>query len=428
MKEKNKKSLFHSKHTIMVMCLLLLMIIALCVAILRWKPKPDPASEEIIRAAAAGKYGKDPNELTDQDYALFEKVLISHGSVPFILDRISLSIYARELSDIKILEKFTNLQELSLQSIKYPDKKIPKMMEILAKYGVIDLEKRFTIDLCPIQNLTALKTLRLSSSQISDISPLKDLVNLEQLFIDSTLVSDLKSLRGLKNLQVLSINSTNISDLEPIMHLEKLQNLLVRNCPNIKDQQLKELRTAHPDIVIIKDYLEEKSTPTSKRIILEAAAGQLGKDPNELTDKDFAKIIEFSIHAASINNYGEFMYIPPWGVTELPDIRLLEKFINLELLDLFSIRYPENNIPEWMKYLARHGVFDLDKKFAIDLRPIQNLHALVKLRLSNSQIYDIKPLKKLTNLEELYIEHCPNVTDDQVKDVQKALPNCKIIR
>ncbi|MBN2588469.1 MAG: leucine-rich repeat domain-containing protein [Sedimentisphaerales bacterium] len=176
--------------------------------------------------------------------------------------------------------------------------------------------------------------------------------------------------------------------------------------------------------------LRTKPDPLSgDTIIRKYAAEQLSElYGDRLTDADFAKISELYLYDIFKYNHREFTYLPPWILTELTDIRLLEKFTNLEILDLYYVRYPEIRIPKWMKFLGKHRIINLDKKFAIDLSPIQNLHALKKLRLSNAQIYDIKPLKKLTNLEELYIQNCPNITDKQVEDLQKALPGLKITR
>jgi Leucine-rich repeat (LRR) protein len=181
-------------------------------------------------------------------------------------------------------------------------------------------------------------------------------------------------------------------------------------------------------LIFIGINQEPKPDPESERIIREAAAKLLDKDPNELTDDDFANILEFSFFREAINDQSEFMYVPPWAITELSDIRFLKKFTNLEVLDLFSIKYPETRIPKWMKYLSKYGIISLNKKFAIDLSPIQNLHTLKMLRLTHAQIYDIKPLKTITNLEILYIQNCQNITDKQVEELQKALPNCKIYK
>ena len=241
------------KYIIAAICVALLLIAALTISILKWEPKPDPESEMSLRRAAKENYSiqtekhKEPKDLTDEDFAILTE---------FTFPQFSASPGFYFISDIRLLEKCKNLQALQLNMIKYPEKKIPKWMKLLGKLGVFDLKKRFAIDLSPIQKLHTLKSILLSNSQVADISPLKDLKNLEQLFIDNTLVSDLNPLRGLKNLKVLSINGTEVSSLEPIMHLEKLERLLVIECPNITDEQLKEFRAAHPDMVIIKDYVQ----------------------------------------------------------------------------------------------------------------------------------------------------------------------------
>ncbi len=242
------------KYIIAAGCVVLLVVVALAAAIFRWNQKIDQASERAIREAAAVMYNnnktnlskKDPNELTDADFKSLTEFVFPPTPIDHFVG----------LSDIKLLEKFTSLESLNISGTRYPDNAIPKWMKYFAKLGVFDLEEKFAIDLRPIQNLTSLKSLRLGHSQISDITPLKNLVNLETLFIDFTNVSDLEPLRGLKNLQVLSISETKVSSLEPIMHLEKLRRLIVIECPNISDEQLKEFEAAHPDTVIIKDYVE----------------------------------------------------------------------------------------------------------------------------------------------------------------------------
>lgn len=254
--EQNIKEKKHSirKYVIAAICVLLLLSAALAVAIYSWEPKSDTKSEYLIREATARIYNnkeanqqkKDPNELTDKDF---------ESLTSFVYPTTKIDHFAA-LSDIKLLKRFMNLESLSITGTRYPDNAIPKWMKFFAKLGVFDLEEKFSIVLSPIRNLQTLKTLRLSHSQISDITPLKNLVNLEELFIDNTYISDIEPLRGLKNLKVLSISETKVSSLEPIMHLDKLQRLLVINCPNITDQQIEDLRAAHPDMVILKDYVE----------------------------------------------------------------------------------------------------------------------------------------------------------------------------
>ena len=223
--------------------------------------KFDLANEKIIREAAATQLRwetqieKDPNDLTDEDFVQFKEIhLNAIWRVWRQDDMFLLVVPDKELSDFKFFSKFTNLQELDLRCVKYPDKNIPKWMKILAKIGVFDLEERFAIDLSPIRNLYGLKRLHLSSAQISDIKPLKGLINLEVLSIAGTRVSDLEPLRGLTNLQDLSIIDTPVSSLEPLKQLKKLRRLIMINCKNITDEQIKDLKNSLPELIVIEDY------------------------------------------------------------------------------------------------------------------------------------------------------------------------------
>ncbi|MBN2590403.1 MAG: hypothetical protein JXA96_11120, partial [Sedimentisphaerales bacterium] len=127
-----------------------------------------------------------------------------------------------------------------------------------------------------------------------------------------------------------------------------------------------------------------------------------------------------------------------------------EKFVNLQELGFVGVRSSQENIPKWMKFLARYGIIDLTDRFYIDLKPIENLTNLKKINFTSSninnieplaklsklenlslmltQVCDLEPLKKLKNLKELNISRCPNITDEQIDDLQKALPNLEIRR
>ena len=79
MRNKEKKP---SRHRYIIPAVLfLLLIFAGCMyVVLSYEPKPDPASERIIREIVAEKLTKDPNnpvdpnEMTDEDFALITKL------------------------------------------------------------------------------------------------------------------------------------------------------------------------------------------------------------------------------------------------------------------------------------------------------------------------------------------------------------------
>ncbi len=208
----SKKKQFRQKYLILSFALLLFIFAISVFILLNQEQKPDPASESTIKKWAASKLHKEPNELIDEDYKSFDTFLL----------------FGIELSDIKLIEKFTNLQKLGLADIRFPKKEIPKWMNILAKFGIFDLKKKFTIDLRPLKNLHQLKLLT----------------------IQSTLVSNLEQLKSLTNLEILNLVDIRISSLRPLMGLKNLRELSIRNCENIADQEIEDLQKALPNLRI----------------------------------------------------------------------------------------------------------------------------------------------------------------------------------
>ena len=279
---------------------------------------PDSDSERIIREVVAKQLRKerknptDPNKLTDEDFKKIEKFLLLN-------DLGMLTIGSLELTDIKILEKFTNLRELLAFDVKFPESSIPKWMKYLAKLGVINLDSRFSIDLSPLKNLIYLQKLTLDHIPISSLEPIKGLTNLRTLSLTSTHVSDIKPIQGLTNLEILKISDkTHIYDLESLKELKNLKTL-------------------------------------------------------------------------------------SFSSTQISDINPIKGLINLEDINLRSTQ-----------------IFSLE--------PLKGLTNLKTLTLTDTQVSDLEPLKKLTNLQYINLRNCVNITNEQVEDLQKALPNLKIER
>lgn len=208
----------------------LLIIVALVFSFLKWEPKSDPASEALIRQVVANtlsheaKIVKEPNDLTDEDFVKISEIRLG-------LLRIS-SLFtspSKELADINILEKCSNLQTLRLENINYPTKAIPKWMKILAKFGIFDLNKRFTIDLRPIEKLNSLHHLTIYNVPLKNLEPLAGIDSLQRLFLENIQLSDLEPIKGLKNLNILSLNDSQFSNLKPIKDLVNLQILSLDN-------------------------------------------------------------------------------------------------------------------------------------------------------------------------------------------------------
>ena len=117
------------------------------------------------------------------------------------------------LSDIRPLEKFTNLEKLQLCRIDPPQENIPKWMKLLVKFGIYNLKNRYSIDLYPIKNLSNLQKLDIDDMPIKNIKPLASLINLKELALKTADVSDIKPLKNLTNLQNLCLLEINISNI-----------------------------------------------------------------------------------------------------------------------------------------------------------------------------------------------------------------------
>lgn len=61
------------------------------------------------------------------------------------------------------------------------------------------------------------------------------------------------------------------------------------------------------------------------------------------------------------------------------------------------------------------------------VKGLEKLTKLKKLHLSYNQLTDVKGLERLTQLTRLSLTNNPNLTKAQIDELQKALPNCKII-
>ncbi len=260
-------------------------------------------SEIAIRAIVYDKTGKIPDELTDEDFAKFtklnlegivpsdskekhEKIVASLANDPRD-EGLRLLFLSYRISDLKLIEKFTNLEELNLIRLPFPENDIPKWMNLIAKLGIIDSSKRNELDLTPLTKLKYLKSIRISSSKFKSLKPLakmkslqslglneiphdkiqyiskltnlqgidftktgitdleliKGLTQLKSIGIDQEPVNDLSPLKELTNLQKLALQYCKVSDLEPLRNLVNLDLIFLSNCNNISSlEPLKELK------------------------------------------------------------------------------------------------------------------------------------------------------------------------------------------
>jgi len=62
-----------------------------------------------------------------------------------------------------------------------------------------------------------------------------------------------------------------------------------------------------------------------------------------------------------------------------------------------------------------------------NVKGLEKLTQLTVLHLDDNQLTSVKGLEKLTKLEEVSLRNNPDLTKDQIDQLQKALPKCKIV-
>ena len=245
-------------------------------------------------------------------------------------------------------------------------------------------------------------------TELADIKPLEEFTNLEVLHIrhiiypkknipkwisiaaklgildiDKYYALDLSPLEKLYNLRVLAFNQTSVKNIKPISGLVNLQHLDING-------------TAVSDLTPIKNLknLEYLNISRTKVTSLEPIRG--------LT-----------------NLQTLYTYQTP-----VSDIDPLKELKNLKNLYLGPI---EDSNLEPIRGLTNLMYLDLSGP-EIDLEVIADLENLVWLSLSKTNVSNLEPIKKLRHLDTLLIGNCHDITDQQIEDLQKALPNLEIQR
>ena len=319
-----------SKFILSAFILLLLCIAGVLLILLMRESPYDKISEVTIRTAAAARlaavtqHNKAPNDLTDDDFAKITE----------------LDLDGTGLSDIRLLEKFTNLQELNLRHNIISPPVRPKWKAILMRLFHIDSPKRILLDLGPLKNLSNLRKLALNSSEVKNIRPLSNLTNLQELDLSYSGISDIEPIKGLIHLNMLCLLFTQVTDLEPIKGLDNLKILYLSGTPVSNIEPLRNLENL------------------------------------------------------------EWIFLDD---TNIKDLESLKELTNLKGLNLGRTRISS-------------------------LEPVKGLTNLKRIILTESPITDLEPIKGLKNLESFYIRNCINITDEQVADLQRALPELDISR
>ena len=306
----------------------------------------------------------------------------------------------REMLDFTPLASLPNLRDLDYY---LPDITDFSPLAKLANITTLRLRKIDQSALDTISGLNKLTYLFLSDSKITDLSPLAKLVNLSSLYLYGSKITDIRPLSKIEWLRSLTLSGVRQSDLEIISELKNLTDLNLYESKIIDLNPLAKL----PDLRSL--YLRDSKITDIRPLTKIAKLENLSL--SEVSQSDLEIISELK-NLTYLNLYeSKFTDLNP--LTKLPDLRSLY----LRDSKITDIR-PLTKIAK----LENLTLYEANQS---DLEIISELKNLHYLYLYESKITDIQPLTKLTKLNILYLRNC-NITDEQKKDIEEALPDTRI--
>jgi internalin A len=191
---------------------------------------------------------------------------------------------------------------------------------------------------------------------------------------------DLGQLRNIKSLKTLNIQGFNVNNIKALAALSNLEYLVIHPAPNrfqvvlSGGNNIKQKKQESPDLSPIKNLTK-----------------LLHLDITDFKARDYIFCEKLT----------RLKYLELNG-TQINDIKSSSGLANLEYLGLRGA-----------------GIKDINS--------LSNLINLKELNLSNTKVIDVNALKKLTELTNLNLTNVP-VSDEQIAELQKALPELKIQR
>lgn len=314
---------------------------------------------------------------------------------------IELNLTGKKISDITLLKQCKNLKQLYLNNTDISD-------------------------ISPLSQLTNLKVLYLSNTKISNIPILENMTNLTELWLGNNQISDISSLSHLTNLTTLSLYNNQISDISHLARLTNLTKLDLRInqfsdiSPLSELASLTQLQLSKTKIVDI-----EPLNSLTNLTLLDLNNTEV----NDLTPIKGLNKLELlyasSTQIENIYSIKKLTNLRLLGITntKVGDLEPIKDLSNLE--SIFFSTTLVNNI-EPVKRLKKLKLLSFKDTNVNVLEPLKELSNLEVLKIQNTQINSLEPIKGLSNLKELLLEGCKKITIEQISDLQKALPDCKI--
>lgn len=127
--------------------------------------------------------------------------------------------------------KLTRRDLLGIKTISLTKAKVEKLdpcvFPLLRNLVYLYLGRGTVVDLSPIETLTKIEDLSITSNPVEDLSALAGLEKMDRLVLSRTQVRDLAPLAGMRRLTELTLSDTPVDDVTPLAGLKKLEKLFI---------------------------------------------------------------------------------------------------------------------------------------------------------------------------------------------------------
>lgn len=381
-----------------------------------------------------------------------EEILeITLGGKTFTSDVTELDLRGLGITDISPLSQCTELVKLDLRDNSITD--LAPLVD-LQKLEYLSIWNNKVSDLGPLMSLAELKYLDADNNKLTNITVLEYLPKMEELWLSGNDLDSIKVLEKLPALRRLGLKSIGLTDadLEMLGGIKTLTELVIENNPDLSANAMDELKQALPNCKITHSELlyvvklgdtEFKSDATSI-----TASGMGISDISGLEHFTALKTLILSSNSISdisplasckdlevLELYGNHIseLAPLSGLTKLRSLSLLNNSVSniaplANMTGLTELYLSFNAIGDIsaLGSLASLQDLNLDGNVIKDISVLSKLTALKNLSLEDNLIEDLTPLFKLSGLQTLYLRGNPDLTIEQVYQLQQALPNCII--
>ena len=208
-----------------------LVVIGVAVWFFILRGEPETEDSKIIKTVIRKSINKPSGDLSQSDYDQVK----------------SLDLSAKGLSDIFLLKKLKNLEDLNLGGNKI---QILEPLSSLSPLKKLDLSGNGITALAAINSLTSLQELSLGGNTIRDITPISNFKALTALDVGNNKIEDLEPLAGLLRLEVINLAQNNVTSLAPLKELKNLKMLIVSGNADIKDAEVAGMKVSLPNCSI----------------------------------------------------------------------------------------------------------------------------------------------------------------------------------